>query len=966
MRAVTYVVVLAAVAAAAAAAFFLRPGSVSAEEALRALKAGRFSEAGRIAGQLDESDRRQIAAEAIGLLRGSGESAEVVRLAALVADSDQRRAGEELAAAGERLLQSGDVSGAFEALQASVPLAPGRVRTRQSLCFIAAMGGIAWRTVGDAEWLVSNGYGSVEVLCLLADPAAAFEQPEPFISIPAAGADPLLLLGRTRIARKRGPPDRLRELIDLMRPFADRSSDVRAEIAQVREESGESFSETLAQTAAETDCPDEWLMRGLAAKQAGDAGLAFDCYRRALDKCPDHSRATDGLAVSAASAGRTKIAKRAGERSARLRELTAYARRAFGERESSRWPGEAAKVCAKMGREVEALAWAEIALRGGNRDPELRTLVTGLIPASAAEGPFRRGVDYGPPSGAIDDSRLASALAATPAAVAEASLQDASDPVFVDAAISAKLIHSHRSRLAVDERGRRMHEGIACGVSVVDVDGDGRPDVYCPQSGRVPNDTVPDPDLNDTLFRLGGDGAYRDVTEQAGVRVADYSQGVAGGDFDGDGFQDLYVATVDRNRLLLNNGDGTYREAFAGPAAEWTSSVAIVDADGDGDADLVDVNYLGGDTVFTEVCETPEGVVRTCAPIVFPPMSDRLWLGDGAGGVADASESSGFADPPGNGLGLLVGRLDERPGVDVFVTNDMMANNLRSAAASEAGVRFDDDAVIRGVAFNGETDAEACMGIAADDVNADGVPDLFVTNFLDETNTLYLSDNGIYSDQTAETEVGDPSLGRVAFGTQFFDADNGGGLSLMIANGHVDRLPGDIPYRMRPNLLAFNGRTFVERNGGPYFEGEWLGRGVSRLDWNGDGLDDLLVSHIDRPLALLENRTPPAGRSVALRLVGTRSARDAFTSIVTAELEPTDGGEPRTASRQLFAGSGHQACNEQVVRVAVPDGYRLGSLSVEWPDGTAESFELPQRLPRALVCVEGSGVARGVPSLAAD
>jgi len=491
--------------------------------------------------------------------------------------------------------------------------------------------------------------------------------------------------------------------------------------------------------------------------------------------------------------------------------------------------------------------------------------------------------------------------------------------------------------------GARMFEFTGGGVGAFDYDADGRPDLHFTQGCRWP----PDPDQRehlDRLFRNLGD-RFIDVTDSANLVEPGFSQGPACGDFDGDGFADLYVANIGPNRLFRNNGDGTFTDVTApsglsaGPLADaWTASAAVADFNRDGLPDLFDVTYVEGDDVYDRICDH-DGVPRVCSPTVFHGQPDRLLLNRGDGTFTDVSTIAGIDAPDGTGLGILVADFDDSGRLSVFVANDERPNHFYGNETPTPGdlPSFRECAVETGLAFDRNGHALACMGVAAGDADADGRLDLFVTNYVDEFNTLYRRrPDGTFEDDTRPAGLAEPSLKMLGFGTQFLDADLDGHEDLVVANGHIDDFThAGYAYRMRPQFFHNLGGRFTEVPAdatGPYFSRELLGRGLARLDWNGDGRDDFAVSHLDDPAALLTNVSEPAGKSASFCLVATRSARDAIGTIVTVR------AAGRSVVKQLTAGDGYAASNERKLIFGLGDADGVDSVAVRWPSGATETF----------------------------
>ena len=351
----------------------------------------------------------------------------------------------------------------------------------------------------------------------------------------------------------------------------------------------------------------------------------------------------------------------------------------------------------------------------------------------------------------------------------------------------------------------RMFEFTGGGAAALDFDLDGWVDLYWVQGCEWPPVSGQTKHL-DQLCRNRA-GQFQNVAPAAGLNEDRFGQGVAIGDFNQDGFADIYVLNVLQNRLWKNLGDGRFEDATEAAgltASEWSTSGVLADLNADGLPDIVDVNYAQGDDVYTKICDEA-GVARSCSPLTFVAADDQAWLNLGDGQFENISEPAGFTIGEGRGLGIVAFRasLAERK-LNLFVANDMTANfYFRNQTAPGETPRFQEQGVMSGLAVDVNGAPQASMGIATADVDGNGLLDFCVTNFSSEANNLYLQlDPDQFSDEAAAWKIREPSYAMLGFGTQFLDADADGRPDLFVANGHVDDFTyKGIPYRMRPQFF---------------------------------------------------------------------------------------------------------------------------------------------------------------------
>lgn len=483
------------------------------------------------------------------------------------------------------------------------------------------------------------------------------------------------------------------------------------------------------------------------------------------------------------------------------------------------------------------------------------------------------------------------------------------------------------------------------GVGWLDFDRDGWPDLFCCQGAAWPSRPENDLSRSDQLYR-NRQGRFENITLPCRLRNFGYSMGMAVGDYDNDGFPDLYISSYGRDSFYRNNGDGTWSEVLDQPVLNderFSASCTWADIDGDGDLDLYVTNYLKLDPNNYPLCSHVEMGKRYpggCHPRYQMHEYDLLIRNNGNGTFTDITEAAGLlAETPRAGLGVVTGDFDEDGDQDFYVANDTVNNQLW---VNSGDGTFVDDALLMGVAVNGIGVPEAGMGLAAGDVDGNGLTDLFVTNYFNETNTLYRNEgeNLGFTDVTAEFGLAAPSRQRLGFGTSLIDADNDGWLDLFVANGHVQSYPPELdrltPFAQLQQLFRNQkGIRFqeVSATAGPYFQKALVGRSSALADFNQDGRGDIAVLHLNGPLALLQNETPAAGPLLTLHLIGQASNRDAIGARV----------EIRTGERTLFrwcqGSQGYLSSDFRLIQVGLDSASQADSVTVRWPSGLRESWD---------------------------
>jgi hypothetical protein len=508
---------------------------------------------------------------------------------------------------------------------------------------------------------------------------------------------------------------------------------------------------------------------------------------------------------------------------------------------------------------------------------------------------------------------------------------------------------------------RYMTEQNGGGVGMIDFDADGQLDLFFPNGSSFQR-TAEQAGARHHLYRSLGKWQYQEVAAAAGLDQFGFGMGCAVGDFDNDGFADLFLAQYGQNRLWRNNGDGTFAEvthALLGTSStsipRWGTSTAFADFDGDGNLDLYVVNYVdwaaSDPPCFTQHAKP---IRISCGPIGRTGQPDRLYHNRGDGTFLEISQSAGIVQPEAKGLGLVVADFNGDQRLDVYVANDTTENDY---FVNEGDLRFTEEGVAQGVAVGSDGLAHSGMGIACGDVNGDGFFDLFVTNFDNEVNDLYQNLNGQgFSCINTLYSLDASSRPMLGFGTLFGDWDADGDLDLFVANGHVWDLTSmglSYRYEMLPQLLQNqqNARfEDVSSAAGPYFQQPVLGRGVAAGDLDRDGDDDLVITHLSRPATILRNDSRQAVRMLPVRIIGRTAARQPLGCRIDIKL----GANKR--AYWITAGGSFQSASDAQVLMHVGAAEQIDELHVHWPSDSIESwYQLPIPAVGPLTLQQGTG-----------
>ncbi|MBC7968187.1 MAG: VCBS repeat-containing protein [Fuerstia sp.] len=831
------------------------------------------------------------------------------------------------------------------------------IATRERLAFLLSTTGRAWDGLPHFFFIVKAGTANYTDLCLLGDLERRVDRLDYLNTCAAKNpGDPVVQLG---LAAHEFWEGRLAEAESGLRAVVAKRPDFLAGQAML----GEllinrddavfvTWHDALPENASTH--PGIWLTRGLWARRHQNPEVAARCFWEALRLEPTSRRAVTQIAQILPMLnhpGQAEFQDRAREMT-RLTQLIDEVLASEAGREQP--VREIAEILDRTGRIWEACGWSAFAHRQFpdavwpeklfvNRSLQL----TADLPLVLASENLAIRFDLSSYPGI--DQLLKKAHSQTP----PLSAPTTSGTIrFSEAEQGPAFVYFNGED--PNTPGARSFEQSGGGVGVIDFEIDGVPDLFFPQGkewptgSEGPNDS---PALKDSLYRQLPRGDYSDMTSVALPADYGFGQGCTVGDFNNDGFPDLYVANVGRNQLLENQGDGTFVDATMTAGlieTDWTASVVIVDLNGDELPDLFDVNYVTGKGVYTAICNG-----KACSPRAFQGTTSRLHLNGGDGTFAAIPYGPDVR--PGKGLGVVCFPLESQRFLSLFISNDQVANQLlqNSQPASGSNANLIDQAFVMGTALNGDGVAMAGMGIAADDVDGNGTVDFYVSNFKDEPNTLLLQDApGMFVDSTNTSGLKAASLAYVGWGTQFLDADRDSFVDLILTNGHVDDYRDDGgEYHMRPQFFHQKQpgqfEELFEETVGPFFGQKRLGRGLARLDWNRDGLMDVAISHIGDRAALLTNTTIGAGHFLNIRLIATHTARDAIGTRVTVTTV-----DDAHWTRPLLAGDGYMASNDRLLQFGLGPCTELKDVRIEWPSGAVSVLKSPA-VDGTILFVEG-------------
>jgi hypothetical protein len=502
-----------------------------------------------------------------------------------------------------------------------------------------------------------------------------------------------------------------------------------------------------------------------------------------------------------------------------------------------------------------------------------------------------------------------------------------------------------------------LPESSGAGCAFLDYDNDGWMDIYLVNSGKCDFFTPQSP-LRNALYKNNRDGTFTDVTEKAGVAAGGYGQGAAVGDYDGDGFPDIYVTQYGRSILYHNNGDGTFTDVTekAGVAAPgWSSSAVWFDYDNDGRLDLFVGRFVDFSKELNKPCGIHEdGRIHYCIPKVYSPMPSWLFHNNGDGTFTDVSKESGIARSLGKVWGVVATDINNDGLMDLFVANDTVQNFL---FVNRGNGKFEEIGEPAGIAYSAEGRTRSGMGLDSADYDQDGFMDLFVANLDREMYSLYRNNHdSTFDDEAGATGIATATRLMSGWGLKFFDFDNDGNLDLLLANGNpddlIEQIHSQVKYEEPPLLFRGTGKGFqnISAQSGPIFSQPLSARGMAVGDFNNDGAVDVLISVNNGAPVLLQNNIGAQNHWLGFKLVGRKSNIDAVGARITYQAQDLK------RSRMKVGGGSYLSDHDPRIVVGIGKRTKIDWLEIKWPmpSGATERFtNLP--IDRYITIVEGAG-----------
>ena len=916
-----------------------------------ALRDARVEDAQQIVNNalLQSPDDPNLLTDAARVSVAAGDLAEAANLLVEAAKAADFSPTSRVELAMRALLDLGDVYAAIDLLSQAVESQPNNHALRRLLFGLLGEAGRSDLMQEHFEAIIRNRKFDVLVLVAYTDTSERLFSGEMIEQwMKRNPSDHRLRLGKAQslrgIRRYADAEKVLREIIQHHPGFAPAHA-LLGRMPSVQNSSAKDFDTWLA--AALPHCRNQanfWVALGDRHFCSEDYAAAISCHLAAVRISPNmvipwtqigrsirQMRLASNQDTEVSGTVAERLSVECDQRSRMLLDLRMHLQRFGGSAETSqRTAGDVARALNKMGRHWEAEAWAAVAtVLPNQKDPGIDALRREII-ADLKQNqqwssiPNLSPLDTFTRQARINFTEIAPASAVV---VGPTSADSASELHLAD---ETKMRRLDVPTVQYRDLALSLIDTLGAGGGTLDFDLDGWSDLILAATGGEPRKAN---DRPNTLLR-NSNGKFRNVSAHTNSGTG-FGQGIAIGDYNEDGFPDIFVAKVGINQLLRNNGDGTFSDdtqSLGTEAYQWTSCGAFVDMDGDSVTDLVVVNYCDLNLAVDEPCQTASGPAP-CHPAKFRADNDQLLLGNGSGGFQQQLDDDIRQITPGRGLGILAGNLTGDFS-SAFVANDMSSNHLFRFANDD----LTESATLRGLAVDAQSFTQASMGIAHGDFDGDLDLDLYVTGFANEYNIYYEQQaSGFWVDKTSRQGLIKMTQMTVGFGTQAIDLDADGVDELTITNGHIGDFGPDQPPPAQPfQLLRRTGNGVFKlaemTRQSPYLSTNHIGRALWKIDVDRDLADDLVVSHQNAPPTLLANRTETDNRRIAVQCVGTTSSRDAIGAIIKFVV----GGRQR--AMWLLSGDGYMSSNERILKAGIGSNDRAEDVTVTWPSGRVESF----------------------------
>ncbi|TWU42108.1 FG-GAP-like repeat-containing protein [Novipirellula artificiosorum] len=928
-------------------------------EASALIQQGKLDQAERILLRLQVQDPNDLATGTL-LVTLLNERNDLVTAAGVLddlAEANPKQSPRLLAQAAELIFESGDDLAAFKRFQAILDSDPtfAAVRRRFAACLnqrgFRAEANQQLRTLGETSPL---SLAELRALCF--PHRVWFDVAQKPDIHDARQIRALGVLNAARALRSQGDVRECLELLDCRDDLWQRTpaSETLYGWTLANSQQNERLAQWLALSSTEwKNYCEYWLAVAQLAMQDQPTAAA-ECFARAIMIEPNSLEAHQGMVQALELANKQEAADAFRERVRLVQHNQQLMRRIVGAKQIEQLDyTEMANILAHMGRPLESVLWQELLFsRIAPMSQQMRTLQqyksklmvanpSGIDASSLLCGTeLHTQTEYDDLLVAIRE-KVEGGMAANkrPSENDGKPIANPLPPVFANVAMLKGIHFAYQNATKPVERHFQIFQAYGSGVACLDYDADGRVDFYFGQAATTPpNELSP---IGNGLFRNVGD-QFKNVIEPAAADDRHYSTGVTAGDWNQDGWMDIAIANLGPNRLLINQGDGTF-QVQRGDALwdqfDYTTSLAIADITGDHLPDLVTVNYIDDQAIYLPIEYDAAGKpVRLPGPLHFRPGLDRLFVSQVDGTMRSESFGKDETAIASSGLGLLITDMDGSGKNQVFVANDQRANQWWIPKQNDSDSRaWSDVAVARGVAYGQGGMPMACMGIATADFDRNGLMDMHITNFENQWSNLYMqSSSGMFSDQVVTYGLETPTFKMLGFGTQAIDYDNNTTSDIVIGNGHIeDFRERGIRFDMPSQILSRSGHQFVEAEvsgDDEYWKAGHLSRGMAQCDFNRDGRVDVVVTDLKENVALLENRTKTPNHFLQLELRGVLSERDAIGSRVTVR------AAEQTQTTTVQTGDGYLSKNESVLFFGLGDATSIEEIEVQWPSGTSQTF----------------------------